>query len=233
MRAVTRGGSNVAELRRARGGLTVNVPGSCSPPAAGLVGGGRARGNANDIVSTATARSKAALRAVVTGEWVWLQFRWKTAFCADPRMRQPLASRQSYHRGLGAVYFRSTPRAWAVPAAGDQYIVFKQNSGAAVSSFGLEQRTRVSGKDVSGSGHLATGQSAEIRSTTALTTESGTTWRQRGAPSVIQIYVNGNLEQQANVAFCAGLRTCRCISAPRAIVLGPQVQRKPWTRFPL
>ncbi|MDB6112980.1 MAG: hypothetical protein JWR69_4730, partial [Pedosphaera sp.] len=181
--------------------LTVNVPGSCFPPPAGLVGWWPGEGNANDIASTANGTLQGGATAVVSGE-VGLAFSFDgtNSFVSIPDAPALHPANLTIEAWVRFTSLDSAGLGGS--AAGDQYIVFKQNTRIGdFEGFDLS-KTRSGGKDIFRFlVTSATAQSAEIHSTTALTTG---VWYHvaaaRGATS-LQIYVNGNLEGQTNVAF--------------------------------
>ncbi|HEX5218115.1 MAG TPA: LamG-like jellyroll fold domain-containing protein [Verrucomicrobiae bacterium] len=100
------------------------------------------------------------------------------------------------------VRFSGLDSAGSGPAAGVQYLIFKQNSRAtSFEGFDLG-KTRVSGNDVFRFVvSSATGQSVSIHSTTLISTG---VWYHVAAvrgSNFMQIYVNGVLERQTNVTF--------------------------------
>ena len=85
--------------------LTVVVPGSCLPAAAGLVGWWPGDGNANDITGTNNGTLQGGATATAAGDGrpgFW--FRRHQQLCPDPRLGDPPAQ-QPDDRGLGAFHF--------------------------------------------------------------------------------------------------------------------------------
>ena len=117
--------------------------------------------------------------------------------------------------------------------AGDQYIVFKQNTRRPnFEGFDLS-KTRVAGGDVFRFlVTSATAQTAQIDSATLLTTG---VWYHVAAvrgSNFTQLYVNGQLERQTNVAFAQNYGACRFTSAPPVRPTGTINSKGRWMRFP-
>ncbi|MDB6109636.1 MAG: Immunoglobulin I-set domain protein, partial [Pedosphaera sp.] len=150
--------------------LTVNTPGSCSPPPAGLVGWWPGEGNANDIAGADNGALQGGATAVVTGQvGLGFSFDGTNSFVQIPDAPALHPANLTIEAWVRFTSLDSAGLGGS--AAGDQYIVFKQNTRSGdFEGFDLS-KTRSGGKDIFRFlVTSATAQSAEIHSTTALTT---------------------------------------------------------------
>jgi hypothetical protein len=176
-------------------------PAACVPAAEGLVGWWPGDGNANDLAggnpgtlqggATATALGVAGTAFSFDGTNGYVQIP------DDPDLRPAQLTIEAWVR-----FDSLDSPAWGGSPAGDQYLVFKQNAnGASFEGFALT-KTRVGSFDffdfvVS----TANGQSAEVISASTITAG---VWYYVAAvrgSNYLQLYVNGQLEGQANVGF--------------------------------
>ncbi len=177
-----------------------NVSASCLPPASGLIGWWTGDGNANDSQSTnhgilqggATATNAGFVNRTFTFDGTNSYVQIPDA----PALRPTNLTIEAWVR------FSSLDSAGSGAPAGDQYLVFKQNSRAGdFEGFDLSKR-RGAGKDVFRfMVTSAAGSAVEIDSVTALSTN---TWYHVAAvrgTNFTQLYVNGQLEAQTNVTF--------------------------------
>ncbi len=187
--------------------LTVNVPGSCFSAPSGIVGWWPGDGNANDIVGTNNGTLQGG--ATATGAGLISQaftFNGTNNYVQIP---DSAALRPTNLTIEGWVRFSSLDSAGLGGSpAGDQYLVFKQNTRS--SDFeGIDlSKTRVSGGDVFRFlVSPAAGTPVEIRSSTLVSTGK---WYHVAAvrgTNFTQIYVNGQLERQTNVTFAQSYGT--------------------------
>ncbi len=187
--------------------LTIVVPTACLTPLSSLTGWWTGDGNANDIVGG----NHGALQGGATANGVGkvgsaFSFDGANSYVQIPDS----ASVKPANFTIEAwIFFTGLdgPGSGNAPA-GDQYIIFKQNSqNSDFEGYDLS-KTRISGVDrfrfLVSSG---AGQSVEIDSTTAI---AAGVWYHvaivRG-PSTMQMYVNGQLESQASVGFAQNYGT--------------------------
>ncbi|MGD0263203.1 MAG: LamG domain-containing protein, partial [Verrucomicrobiota bacterium] len=176
------------------------APGCVTPPS-GLAGWWPGDGNANDIAGTNNGTLQGGATATAAGMIAQaFSFDGTNAYVQIPNN----AALQPTNLTIEAwVRFSSLDSAGSGGSpAGDQYIVFKQNSQTwNFEGFDLS-KTRVAGGDVFRFlVTSATAQSAEIHSATLVTTGI---WYHVAAvrgSNFTQLYVNGQLERQTNVAF--------------------------------
>ncbi len=180
--------------------LTVVTSGSCLPAPAGLVGWWTGDGNANDSVGpdNGSLQSGASISAAgLVGQA--FSFDGVSSFVSIPDYT---ILRPTNFTVEAWVKFNSLDSSGSGAPAGDQYIVFKQNSR--YDEFeGIDlSKTRKSGSDVFRFLVTSTtAQSVEIDSVTKLTTNL---WYHVAAvrgSNYLQLYVNGQLEKQATVTF--------------------------------
>jgi hypothetical protein len=174
---------------------------SCSPPAPGIVGWWPGEGNANDLIGTNNGALLGGATAGAAGEV-------GSAFSFDgTNSYVQFADSSVFHPSNltveAWVRFSSLDSAGSGGSpAGEQYIIFKQNSlNGNFEGFDLGKE-RSGGSDhfrfaVSSSG----GQPADILSTTLIST--GVWYHVAGVrgSNFTQLYVNGQLERQTNVSF--------------------------------
>ncbi len=181
--------------------LTVIVPTDCFAAPPGLVGWWTGDGNANDIVggnngileSGATASGVGEVGGAFTFDGVssYVQI-------ADNAALRPTNLTVEAWVQFAAL---DSPGSGTAPA-GDQYIVFKQNSQQGNFEGYDLSKTRVNGSDVFRfMVSSSSGESALVLSSTLVTT--GVWYHVAGVrgPNTTQIYVNGQLEAQTNVDF--------------------------------
>ena len=181
--------------------LTVIVPGGCLPPLAGLIGWWPGDGNANDLTgsdngtlqggATATAAGMVAQAFSFNGTNNYVQIP------DSPILRPANLTIEAWVRfsSLNSAGSGGSP-------AGDQYIVFKQNTRSSdFEGFDLS-KTRIAGGDVFRFlVTSATAQAAEIHSSTLLATGVWYHVAAMRGSNFTRIYVNGRLESQTNIAF--------------------------------
>jgi hypothetical protein len=182
-------------------GLAVNVSASCFAPPAGLISWWPGDGSANDLQTTNNGTLMGGATAGAAGMVAQaFSFDGTNSYVQIP---DSASLRPTNFTIECWVRFRSLNSAGSGSSpAGDQYLVFKQNSrSASFEGFDLS-KTRISGGDVF---RLlissASGQSAEIRSSTLVATGA---WYHVAAvrgTNFTQLYVNGVLERQTNVTF--------------------------------
>src|SRR5882762_8022092 len=174
---------------------------TCLAPPPGLVGWWPGEGNGNDIAGTNNGVLQGGATASAPGEvGQAFSFNGTNNFVQipdSPVLRPANLTIETWVR------FSALDSAGSGgSAAGDQYIVFKQNTRSGdFEGFDLS-KTRVAGGDVFRFlVSSATAQLAEIHSATLLATG---VWYHVAAvrgSNFTQIYVNGRLERQTNVAF--------------------------------
>jgi len=182
--------------------LVVTLPPSCDPPPAGMVGWWPAEGNANDITfGTNNGTLMGGAMASAPGE-VGLAFSFDgtngyVEIPDSPVFHPAVLTIEAW------VLFTSLDSAGSGGSpAGQQYIVFKQNSQSCdFEGFGLS-KTRVSGSDFFAfTVSSASGQSADLVSGNAIATGQ---WHHiagvRGT-NFIQLFVDGQFQGQTNVSF--------------------------------
>ena len=181
--------------------LTVVVPGSCAPPPSGLVGWWPGDGTASDLAgsdngalqggATATAAGMVAQAFSLNGTNSYVQIPDSSA------LRPTNLTIEAWVRfsSLNSAGSGGSP-------AGDQYIVFKQNSQTwSFEGYDLS-KTRVTGGDVFR--FLVTSASAQsvgIQSSTLVATGVWYHVAATRGSNFTQLYVNGHLESQTNVSF--------------------------------
>lgn len=186
--------------------LTVNANADCFPNPSGLIGWWPGDGNANNLLGT----NNGTLQGGATASAVGLvgnafSFDGTNNFVQIPN--SPIL--QPTNLTIEAwIKFTGLDSAGTGPAAGVQNIIFKQNTqSSSFEGFDLG-KTRVSGSDyfrfIVSSG---SGQTATIRSSTIISTG---VWYHVAAvrgPNFTQLYINGVLERQTNVAFAQNYGT--------------------------
>ncbi len=187
--------------------LSITIQGNCFSPPANIVGWWPGDGNANDIVSTNNGSLKGGATATGVGEVAQaFTFDGTNAYVQipdSPALRPTNLTIEAWVRfsSLDSAGLGGSP-------AGDQYIVFKQNSRTGEFEGYDLSKTRVTGGDVFR--FLITsssGQSVEIHSTTMISTG---VWYHVAAVrggNFAQIYVNGQLQTQTNVTFAQNYGT--------------------------
>jgi len=181
--------------------LTVTAPSLCAPPATGLIGWWPADGTSNDVAGGNNGILQGGASASAPGiDGLAFSFDGTNGYVQipdSPTLRPTNFTVEGWVRfsGLDSAGSGGSP-------AGDQYIVFKQNSKSADFE-GIDLgKTRIGGNDyfqfyVSS----ASGQSLHVESVTAV---SVGVWYHVAAvrdPNFIWLYVNGQLEAQTNVTF--------------------------------
>ena len=181
--------------------LSVIVPGSCFPPPAGLVGWWPGDGNANDIAGTnhGTLQGGATAGAIgVAGSA--FSFDGTNGYVQIP---DAPALKPTNLTLEGWVLFSGLDSALSGTApAGDQYIVFKQNSRAFYfEGYALEKYRLANGDVFMFTVGSASGEEVFLPSATLISTGI---WYHVAAvrgSNFMQLYVNGQLETQTNVSF--------------------------------
>ncbi len=179
--------------------LLVSAPTNCTPPPAGLVGWWPGEGNANDITGT----NNGTLQGGATANTIGLV---GTAFGFDgtnsyvqipdaPALRPTNLTIEAWVRfdSLDSAGSGGSP-------AGQQYIVFKQNSqNGAFEGYNL-LKNRYGNGDVF-SFLISSGDSVEVDSVTLIST--GVWYHVAGVrgTNFVQLYINGQLEDQAAIGF--------------------------------
>lgn len=181
--------------------LTVSTPNSCTPPGIGLLGWWPGDGTPNDVAGGNNGLLLGGASASAPGlDGSAFSFDGTNGYVQIP---DSPALRPTNFTVEAWVRFSSLDSAGSGGSpAGDQYIVFKQNTRA--SDFeGIDVgKTRIGGSDyfqfiVSS----ASGQSAHIESVTAV---GAGVWYHVAAtrdPNSIRLYVNGQLETQTSITF--------------------------------
>ncbi len=181
--------------------LTINVTSACAPPPIGLLGWWPGDGAANDVAGANNGTLQGGASASAPGlDGSAFSFDGTNSYVQipdSPALRPTNFTIEAWVRfsSLDSAGLGGSP-------AGDQYIVFKQNTRA--SDFeGIDLgKTRIGASDyfqfiVSS----ASGQSAHVESVTPL---SPGVWYHVAAirdPNSIRLYVNGQIEIQASVTF--------------------------------
>ncbi len=173
---------------------------SCLPPPAGLVGWWPAEGNGNDIVGANNGALQGGATASGAG-MVGSAFQFDGA-TGDVQIPDSPVFHPTNLTIEAWVNFSSLDSTGSGAPAGEQYIVFKQNSRSASFEGFYLGKTRISNQD-----HLtfqvtsAAGQNIEVDSATLIA--AGVWYYVAGVrgSNFIQIYVNGQMESQAAVAF--------------------------------
>ncbi len=181
--------------------LTVIVPGSCFPPPAGLVGWWPGDGNANDIAGTNNGILQGGATASAIGVvGSAFSFDGTNAFVQipdAPALKPTNLTLEAWvmFSGLDSALSGTAP-------AGDQYIVFKQNSRTFYfEGYALEKYRLANGDVFMFTVGSASGEEVFLPSATLVSTGI---WYHvvavRGS-NFMQLYVNGQLETQTNVSF--------------------------------
>ncbi len=180
--------------------LSQGAQADCTPSANGLLGWWPGDGNANDIVFSNNGTLVGNATAVGAGQ-VGLAFTFDGVNSAvqipdAPSLRPTNLTIECWVR------FNSLDSTGSGPPAGVQYIVFKQNTRTSnFEGFDLG-KTRSGGSDVfKFIVTSAAGQAVSLLSTTVV---SAGNWYHLAAvrgSNFVQLYVNGALERQTNVAF--------------------------------
>ncbi len=175
--------------------------GSCLPPPSGLTSWWPGDGNANDIVGTNNGTLESGATDAAPGlVGTAFGFNGTTAYVQIPNAVALNPTNLTIEAWVQFSSLNSTGSGGS--PAGDQYLVFKQNSQTYnFEGFDLS-KTRVTGGDVFRFLITsATAQSVQINSTTFLTTN---VWYHVAAvrgSNFTQIYVNGQLQAQTNITF--------------------------------
>jgi O-glycosyl hydrolase len=181
--------------------LSVIVPGNCFPPPAGLVGWWPGDGNADDIAGTNTGALQGGATTDAIGvAGLAFSFDGTNAFVQMP---DAPALKPANLTIEGWVLFSGLNSALSGTApAGDQYIVFKQNSRTSYfEGYALEKYRLASGDVFMFTVGSASGQEVFLPSATLISTGI---WYHVAAvrgSDFMQLYVNGQLETQTNVSF--------------------------------
>ena len=181
--------------------LIVTAPGACDPPPANLVGWWTGNGTATDIAGGNNGTLQAGATDTGVGEvGQCFSFNGTTAYVSIPDSPTFHPAVFTVEAWVKFTSLNSTGSGGS--PAGDQYIVFKQNSQVGnFEGFDLS-KARISGKDVFRFlVTSASAQSAEIDTTTALATN---VWYHIAAvrgSNYTQLYVNGQLAGQLTVNF--------------------------------
>ena len=181
--------------------LSASAAAVCQPPPAGLVGWWPGDGNANDITGLANGTLQGGATATTAGEvGQAFSFNGTSGYVSipdSPVLHPANLTIEAWVRfsSLNSVASGGSP-------AGDQYLVFKQNTRSGDFE-GIDlSKTRLAGKDVFRFlVTSASAQVAEIDSATSLTTN---VWYHVAAvrgSNFTQLYVNGRLERQMTVSF--------------------------------
>jgi hypothetical protein len=191
----------VGSVTSAVANLTVIVPGSCLPAAAGLIGWWPGDGNANDVVGPDNGTLNGGATATAVGEvGQAFNFDGTNSYVSIPD--SPILRPANFTIETWVLFNSLNSAGSGGSPAGDQYLVFKQNTRTSdFEGFDLS-KTRVAGGDVFRFlVSSASAQTAEIDSATFLTTG---VWYHVAAvrgPNFTQLYVNGHLERQMTVSF--------------------------------
>ena len=181
--------------------------GSCQPPPSGLISWWPGDGNASDIVGTNNGVLEGGATATAPGlVGTAFGFNGASSYVQIPDSPSLHPTNLTIEAWVQFSSLNSTGSGGS--PAGDQYLVFKQNSQTYnFEGFDLS-KTRVAGGNVFRFLITsATGTSAQILSTTPLTTN---VWYHVAAvrgSNFTQIYVNGRLQAQTNVAFAQNYGT--------------------------
>jgi ribosomal protein L19 len=178
--------------------LTVNLPGSCVPAPAGLVGWWPGDGTAQDISGTNNGILQGGAIATATGEnGQAFKFDGTNAYIEVPNAPALNPTNLTVECWVN-FNLMDTPGNSTV---GAQYIVFKQNTQTlAFEGYNLSKH-RYAYDIIVWEVTSATGVAVQINGVTPITSN---TWYHvvgiRG-PDFVQLYINGNLEAQTNVSF--------------------------------
>jgi len=181
--------------------LAVIEPGSCSPPPAGLVGWWPGDGDANDIAGTGTGALKGGATADAIGvAGLAFSFDGTNAFVEipdAPALKPANLTLEAWvlFSGLDSALSGAAP-------AGDQYIVFKQNSRTYYfEGYALEKYRLADGDVFMFTVGSDSGEEVFLPSATLI---NPGIWYHVAAvrgSNFMQLYVNGQLETQTNVSF--------------------------------
>ncbi len=172
---------------------------SCSPPPSGLVGWWSGDGTVNSLVGT----NNGTLQGGATATGVGMvgqafSFNGTTAYVQVPDSSLLRSTNLTVEAWVMFTSLDSTGNS----TAGQQYIVFKQNTRSSYFEGYYLGKERVSGKDIFAFGvSSSSGASVSVKSTSAITT--GVWYHVAGVrgSNFIQLYVNGQLIGQASVTF--------------------------------
>ena len=192
--------TNVAgTTNSASAGLAVSVPGSCDPAPSGLVGWWAGDGNALDIASTNNGTLQGGATATAVGEvGQAFGFNGSTGYVSIPDTAALRPTNLTVEAWVRFNSLNSTGNS----SAGQQYIVFKQNTRTSYFEGYYLGKERTTGGDyftfgVTSSAGLGAGvNSTPMIATNVLFHVAGV----RG-PNFIQLYVNGQLIGQTAVTF--------------------------------
>jgi len=180
--------------------LTVTLPGNCVSAPANIVGWWPGDGSTNDIAGTNNSTLQGGAGVTAAGlDGLAFSFDGTNNYVqiSDSLTLNPT------NLTIETWVLFSALNSWVSGApAGDQYIVFKQNTRSGNFEGYDLSKTRVGGSDVFRfTVSSASGQSVELHSTTVLAT--GVWYHVAGVrgSNFTQIYVNGGLEGQAAVSF--------------------------------
>ncbi len=198
--------SNVAgTTNSASAALAVSVPGSCDPAPSGLVGWWAGDGNALDIFSTNNGTLQSGATATATGEvGQAFGFNGSTASVSIPDNATLRPTNLTVEAWVRFNSLNSTGNA----SAGQQYIVFKQNTRTSNFEGYYLGKERTTGGDYLTFGvSSSTGQGVSVNSTPMVATNVWYHVAGVRGPNFIQLYVNGQFIGQASVTFAQNYGT--------------------------
>jgi hypothetical protein len=179
--------------------LAVSVPGSCDPPPSGLVSWWAGDGNALDIESTNNGTLQGGATDTNTGEvGQAFGFNGSTAYVSIPDNATLRPTNLTVEAWVRFNSLNSTSSS----AAGQQYIVFKQNTRTSFFEGYYLGKERTTGGDYFTFGVTSSaGQGVGVNSTPMIATNVWYHVAGVRGPNFIQLYVNGQLIGQTAVTF--------------------------------